>query len=236
MALNARLQQDISYTIRLEPGVQTPGRDAGEAFRFLSGYRLALGSTPAGTSVWRPASVSGYLIQLTPDVKSLDGLGTREADFTDLHAWAEGTARAGWIGLDPTSGLLPERVTFLACTPELASAAPVTGALDECETEFSHAMQVTRIWEAPRVTKPGAPTSNGPKSRPSHRIDGDLNAQDVRLTLGGEPTFVAVDDPDGAEWNTDAWDPPSVSSAADPFIACGRNMGPWFCAFRPRQW
>src|SRR6185503_12841831 len=99
--------------------------------------------------------VSGYLIQLAPDVKSLVGPSGTEIDFTDLHAWCEVfLPGAGWVGLDPTSGLLAgEGHIPLSCTPEPTTAAPVTGALEKCESKLHHEMHVSRIYESPRVTK-----------------------------------------------------------------------------------
>ena len=214
--LNQRLQKDISYLIRMEPGVQTPE------------VTLANGSGSCRDTGWLLVQilrhlgmaarfVSGYLIQLKSDVKSLDGPSGTEVDFTDLHAWCEVfLPGAGWIGLDPTSGLLAgEGHIPLACSPDPSSAAPVSGAIDECETEFEHSMSVTRVWEAPRVTLPYTYAQWASIEAMGHRVDVDLRKNDVRLTQGGEPTFVSVDDRAGAEWNTEAMGPTKRLLSAD---------------------
>ena len=206
--LNQRLHQDIRYLIRMEPGVQTPEET------------LGLMSGSCRDSAWLLVQllrhcglaarfVSGYLIQLTPDVKSLDGPSGTEVDFTDLHAWCEVyLPGAGWIGLDPTSGLLAgEGHVPLACTPQPSSAAPIEGLIDECEVSFEHDMHVTRVLESPRVTKPYTEDQWMDILALGDEVDVRLTRGDVRLTMGGEPTFVAVNDRDAPEWNTEALGP-----------------------------
>ena len=203
--LNQRLQKDITYLIRMEPGVQTPEETLLKASGSCrdSGWLLVQLLRHLGLAA---RFVSGYLIQLKSDVKALDGPSGTEVDFTDLHAWCEVfLPGAGWIGLDPTSGLLAgEGHIPLACSPDPSSAAPVTGAIEECETTFEHHMKVSRVWEAPRVTLPYTEEQWMDIEVLGERVDADLRRNDVRLTQGGEPTFVSVDDRDGAEWNTDA--------------------------------
>jgi len=206
--INQRLQRDIRYLIRMEPGVQTPEETLETAAGSCrdSGWLMVQLLRHLGLAA---RFVSGYLIQLAPDEKSLDGPSGTEVDFTDLHAWCEVyLPGAGWIGFDPTSGLLAgEGHIPLACTPQPGGAAPVSGAVDESEVEFSHHMGVARVHESPRVTRPYDDAQWRAILALGERVDGALAAGDVRLTMGGEPTFVSVDDRDGAEWNTDALGP-----------------------------
>ena len=208
VGINQRLQKDISYLIRMEPGVQTPEVTLTNASGSCrdTGWLMVQTLRHLGLAA---RFVSGYLIQLKPDVKSLDGPSGAERDFTDLHAWCEVyLPGAGWIGFDPTSGLLASEGHIpVACTPEPSSAAPISGAVDESEVEFSHHMEVTRIYESPRVTLPYTDQQWRAIVMLGHEVDGQLAAQDVRLTMGGEPTFVAVEDRDAGEWNTDALGP-----------------------------
>lgn len=205
VALNQQLSRDLSYLIRMAPNVQS----CEETLRLKSGS--------CRDSAWLLVNilrhlglaarfVSGYLIQLAPDVKSLDGPSGPEADFTDLHAWTEVyLPGAGWVGMDPTSGLFAgEGHIPLACSPEPQSAAPITGAHESCEVAFNHTMSVSRIREEPRSTRPYPEEVWERIAALGDRVDQELEAGDVRLTMGGEPTFVGIDNRDAPEWNTEA--------------------------------
>ncbi|HEX8340997.1 MAG TPA: transglutaminase family protein [Tepidisphaeraceae bacterium] len=221
--LNGKIKDALKYLIRLEPGVQTPEES------------LTCRSGSCRDSAWllvrvlrelgiAARFVSGYLVQLAPDLKALDGPSGTEVDFTDLHAWAEAyIPGAGWIGLDPTSGLLAgEGHIPLAASAEPTSAAAITGfysvddqgvtsadpdaahANGQVKIDFEFAMSVKRIHEAPRVTKPYTDAQWRAIDSLGHRVDADLQRNDVRLTMGGEPTFVSIDEFDAPEWNTAA--------------------------------
>lgn len=217
--LNQRLQREIRYTIRLEPGVQTPEQT------------LTLQSGSCRDSAWLLVQllrqlglaarfVSGYLIQLKPDVMALQGPPGPGADFTDLHAWTEVyLPGAGWVGLDPTSGLLAgEGHIPLACAPDPVNAAPLSGLIvDPASASLQHEMTVERVWQAPRVTLPYTEAQWARIDALGQLVDRHLQAHDVRLTMGGEPTFVSLQDRDGAEWNTAALGPTKRHKATDLF-------------------
>ena len=203
--INQKINQYLNYTVRLEVGVQTCkttlekklGSCRDFAWLFVQVLRhLGLAAR----------FVSGYLVQLTADVKSLDGPSGPEADFTDLHAWTEVyVPGAGWIGLDSTSGLFAgEGHIPLACTPHYNSAHAIEGFSDKCETEFDYENTVTRIFESPRVTKPYKDEQWEAIYNLGFKVDEDLVKNDVRLTMGGEPTFVSIDDMESAQWNSEA--------------------------------
>jgi uncharacterized protein (DUF2126 family)/transglutaminase-like putative cysteine protease len=205
VALNQKLHQSVQYTIRLEAGVQRCEET------------LTKGSGSCRDSAWLMVQalrqlglaarfVSGYLVQLRADVKSLDGPSGPVQDFTDLHAWAEVyLPGAGWVGLDPTSGLFAgEGHIPLSCTPHPSTAAPITGALEPCQTEFYFHNEVRRVHEDSRTTKPYTEQQWQDILALGEVVDNQLNVYDVRLTMGGEPTFISIDDMDGEEWNTAA--------------------------------
>ncbi len=205
IGINQKLYNYLDYTIRMEAGVQTCEVTLGKKLGSCRDFSWLLVQALRHLGI-ASRFVSGYLVQLKSDEKSLDGPSGPEEDFTDLHAWVEAyIPGAGWIGLDATSGLLAgEGHIPLACTPHYESAAPVEGLTDICETEFFHKNEVTRIFESPRVSKPYTDAQWKAIYNLGFEVDKRLEAGDVRLTMGGEPTFVSIDDMESEEWNTAA--------------------------------
>ncbi|MCV7408678.1 transglutaminase [Mycobacterium florentinum] len=216
VALNHAVNADVAYSLRMEPGVQTPD------FTLRTGVGSCRDSAWLLVSILRQLGlaarfVSGYLVQLASDVEALDGPSGPAADFTDLHAWTEVyIPGAGWIGLDPTSGLFAgEGHIPLAATPHPSGAAPISGSTGPCETTLEFSNTVTRIHEDPRVTLPYTDAAWETICAVGAGVDERLAAGDVRLTVGGEPTFVSVDNQVDDEWRTAADGPHKRQRASE---------------------
>ena len=239
VGVNSAVNADVNYSVRMEPGVQTPE------------HTLRTGIGSCRDSAWLLVSilrqfglaarfVSGYLVQLTSDVEAIDGPSGPLADFTDLHAWTEVyIPGAGWIGLDPTSGLFAgEGHIPLAATPQPSSAAPITGATGPAGTTFEFSNTVTRIHEDPRVTLPYTDAAWESITSLGEQVDARLDAADARLTMGGEPTFVSIDNQVDPEWTTEADGPHKrerssalaalLKSEWAPYGLVQRSQGKWY--------
>lgn len=225
--INQRLRKDIKYTIRMEPGVQSCEETLEKRIGSCrdTGWLLVQILRHLGLAA---RFVSGYLVQLVADQKPVEGPTGPPQDFTDLHAWCEVYAPgAGWIGLDPTSGLFAgEGHIPLACVPDPVSAAPVTGYTDPCKTEFTYSNTVQRIHEDPRVTKPYTETQWTDINALGQQVDEDIIRNDIRLTMGGEPTFVSIDDTEGTEWDTEADSPKKRALGAGLLRRLRDSFGP----------
>jgi uncharacterized protein (DUF2126 family)/transglutaminase-like putative cysteine protease len=204
VGLNARLRDEIGYTTRFEHGVQSCEET------------LELGTGSCRDTAWLLVQlcrqlglaarfVSGYLVQLANE----DDPTSPAEDSADLHAWAEVyLPGAGWIGMDPTSGLLTaEGHIPLACSTTATGAAPISGTVEAADVEFAYTVTVERLNEAPRLSKPFSDAGWEQVRAVAHHVDRDLKSQDVRLTMGGEPTFVGMDEAESPQWNIEALGP-----------------------------
>jgi uncharacterized protein (DUF2126 family)/transglutaminase-like putative cysteine protease len=238
-ALNAAIYRDVAYSVRMEPGVQTPEETLTQRIGSCrdTAWLLVTALRRCGLAA---RFVSGYLVQLASDQPSLDGASGPTEDFTDLHAWAEVyIPGAGWIGLDPTSALFAgEGHIPLAATPHPASAAAITGVTEPSVTTMEFANSVKRVQQDARTTLPYAPAQIDSIQALGEAVDGRLEGAGLELTMGGEPTFVSSDDMTSAQWTVAADGPEKrqlanrlAAALADRFAKGGlvqRSEGKWY--------
>jgi uncharacterized protein (DUF2126 family)/transglutaminase-like putative cysteine protease len=222
--LNMLVMKSLRYDIRMEPGVFLPEETLVRGHGSCRDFAWLLVQTLRQLGL-AARFVSGYSIQLKADEKPLRGPSGVERDSTDLHAWAEVfLPGAGWVGLDATSGLFAgEGHIPLACTPDPETAAPIVGSFswhklsedDAIDEKFGFAMSVERVYESPRVTAPYTEEAWSEILALGRAVDVSLAAGDVRLTMGGEPTFIADSDREAPEWSVDAMGPTKRRYATD---------------------
>ena len=203
--LTSRVCGRVGYTTRLEHGVQS----CEQTLRQRSGS--CRDSAWLLVQVFRSFGlaarfVSGYLIQLASE--EADATGPK-FDSADLHAWTEVfLPGAGWIGIDPTSGLFTaEGHIPLVCTPSPSQAAPISGTVEPAKVDFGFSVSVRRLNEAPDLAKPFSDEQWARVREVAHEVDRRLVEQEVGLTMGGEPTFVGIDEPESMQWNLEALGP-----------------------------
>jgi uncharacterized protein (DUF2126 family)/transglutaminase-like putative cysteine protease len=206
--VTARVRDRVAYVTRLEHGVQSCEQTLGEVTGSCrdSAWLLVQVFRSFGLAA---RFVSGYLIQLALDQPIDDDASGSKADSADLHAWAEVfLPGAGWVGVDPTSGLFTGQGHIpLVCTPSPSQAAPIWGTVESAKVDFSFRLSVQRLNEAPSLTKPFGEEEWSRVRAVAHEVDRKLAEQDVRLTMGGEPTFVGIDEPESPQWNVEAQGP-----------------------------
>jgi uncharacterized protein (DUF2126 family) len=206
--LNRRVRDEIDYVMRLDPGVQTCEQTLETRTGSCRDSAWLLVQTLRHLGI-AARFVSGYLIQLAADESTSEGPSDPQADSADLHAWAEAfLPGAGWIGFDPTSGLFAgEGHIPLVCTPNASQAAPIGGTVEPANVDFSYSMSIRRLNDPPRPSRPFTEENWVQVEQLARSVDADLKAQDVRLTMGGEPTFIGIDEPESPQWNIDALGP-----------------------------
>jgi transglutaminase-like putative cysteine protease len=137
--LNQLVFNKVRYVIRHEPGVQSTEET------------LQLNSGSCRDSSWLLVQlcrhmgiaarfVSGYLIEANADWHNLNSPPESQENVAELHAWCEVfIPGAGWVGIDPTSGLLAtEGHIPLAAAPDPSNAMPIYGELDVCDVQMTH--------------------------------------------------------------------------------------------------
>ena len=184
----------------LELYLQPEGPAGPELTKWLSGVRLPDGGI----------AIAGFLVELNRrlyndiaySIRMELGVQTPEDTLTRGIGSCRDT---GWVGLDPTSGLFAgEGHIPPACTPHQTTTAPISGRTNFAEVEFDFSNVVRRVREDPRVTLPYTPEQWARIDKLGEKVDERLEAGDVRLTMRVEPTFVFIDDMEGAQWNTAA--------------------------------
>jgi uncharacterized protein (DUF2126 family) len=236
--VNRLVHQALRYVIREEPGIWTP-EETLEHERGSCRDQAVLLIALLRARGLAARFASGYLVQLADEGMLPDEPRGVGRDVADLHAWCEVfLPGGGWIGLDPTSGLLcGEGHIPLASVAHPALGAPIEGTADRVAGSAEFTLKIGRLGHEVRPTAPFPEAAWGALLAGADRADAALSAAGLELTSGGEPTLNSRAHPDLPEWNGEALGPTKWEAGLALAAELRRRLLPGAAVLsRPGKW
>ena len=228
-----RRARRVAYSVRMEPGRADPRRDAHPRRSAPAATRPGCWSRCCASTASPPASSPATSCSSPPtrSPRRPQRPGPRLHRPARLGRGLPARCRLGRHG--PDLAPLRRRGPHPALRDARTRAAPPRSRAppSPCEVTFSFHNEVTRVHEDPRVTKPYTDDQWARIDALGEAVDQRLADGDVRLTMGGEPTFVSLDDTDHRAvehrrrrpGEARPWPPRSPSGCARPTPRAGSS-------------
>ncbi len=172
---------------RRQPDLSRLLRDGSGSHRELA-WLLTLSLRALGIAT---RLVSGYRLMITADAHA------------HLHSWCDAyLPGAGWIGLDPASGLLTAEHHIPLCTAsDPTRVLPVLGYRESCEEELQERISL-RLLESHAADWPYSAAQWTRLESAAASVDAALRGTGIRLGQSTSLEFGKPDQPDAPEWRT----------------------------------